>query len=65
MAENPVYSLLSLLVTSGTKAVKETAKDGLRQAAGEIVQALGVSIASPKRPEDSDPNPHVDKQPKR
>lgn len=57
---NPVYELLGILVRGGKPAIAAVVRDGVRQAAGELVQALGVEIASPKAPDDSEPKESVD-----
>jgi hypothetical protein len=62
---NPVYELLGILIRGGKPAITAVVRDGVRQAAGELVQALGVEIASPKGPEDSDPKEYVDERRKK
>jgi hypothetical protein len=57
---NPVYELLGIFLRGGKPAVAAVVKDGVRQAAGELVQALGVTIASPQGPGDSDSKESVD-----
>jgi hypothetical protein len=57
---NPVYELLGILVRGGKPAIAAVVRDGVRQAAGELVQALGVEIASSKAPDDSEPKESVD-----
>jgi hypothetical protein len=60
---NPVYELLSIAIRGGVEPLKEIAKDGLRQAAGEIVQAIGITIAEkPKKPPQSEQEKPIDEE---
>lgn len=45
MPQNPVYELLSVFFRGGRPAVSEVAKDGLRQAAGDLIQAFGLTVS--------------------
>lgn len=62
---NPIYELLGVFLRGGRPAVAEVVKDGVRQAAGEIVEAFGATIARPKAPGDPSPKEPVDERPKR
>ena len=62
---NPVYELLGVFLRGGRPAVAAVVKDGVRQAAGELVQAFGATIANAKAPGDSVDQEPVDSPPKR